>query len=232
MITVRDRDSRGQTQTGWLDSRHTFSCADYHDPNHMGFRALRVINDDRIIPGAGFPTHGHRDLEIISYVVDGALEHKDSMGNGSVISPGEVQRMTAGTGVTHSEFNPSDDNGARFLQIWIIPEHAGLEPSYEQKTFAAEDRLNTLRLVVDYNSENGAVLVHQDVRIYAVTLTDGLEVSHTIDPDRHAWVQVVRGLVTVNGESLREGDGAAIVEEESVILSSGTGAEIFLFDLA
>lgn len=232
MITVRNHDERGQTQTGWLDSRHTFSFSDYRDPAHMGFRSLRVINDDRVIPGAGFPTHGHRDMEIISYVVEGALEHKDSMGTGSIIKPGDVQRMTAGTGVTHSEFNPSTDEGARFLQIWIMPEQTGLTPSYEQKAFPQNQRTDQLRLVADGEARNGAVKVHQEVSLYAVDLSDNAVLAHTFAPGRHGWVQVVRGSVNVNDFALREGDGAAISDEDSVTLSSETGAEALLFDLA
>jgi len=198
----------------------------------MGFRSLRVINDDRVIPGAGFPTHGHRDMEIVTYVVDGALEHKDSMGNGSIITPGDVQRMTAGTGVAHSEFNPSETEGGRFLQIWILPEKAGLEPGYEQKNFAVEDRADRLRLVASRNGRDGAVTIHQDAEMYSTILSGGSEVTHTFAAGRHGWVQVVRGVVDLGGETLREGDGAAISDVETVTLSSTIGAEVLLFDLA
>ncbi|MEQ8733675.1 MAG: pirin family protein [Rhodospirillaceae bacterium] len=232
MITVRDRNDRGHTKTGWLDSHHTFSFGAYHDPANMGFGALRVINDDRIIPGAGFPTHGHRDMEIISYVVSGAVEHKDSMGTGSIIRPGDVQRMSAGTGVTHSEFNPSKDEGARFLQVWITPEQAGLKPSYEQKNFSQRERTDTLRRVASQDGQNGAVKVHQDVSIYATMLTAGSEVTHTIARGRQIWVQVVQGCVNINDTELREGDGAAVTDETSITLSSQTGAEVLVFDLA
>lgn len=236
MIKVRDRNSRGHTEIGWLDSRHSFSFGDYHDPNQMGFRSLRVINDDRVIPGAGFPTHGHRDMEIISYVVDGALEHKDSMGTGSIIKPGDVQRMTAGTGVTHSEFNPSAEEGARFLQIWIVPEKTGLEPSYEQKTFGDDARVDQLCLVVDPQGRDGAVTVHQDVQVYASTLTENGQVRHAIAPGRHVWVQVVRGVLDVAAgdqkDELREGDGLALSDVDSLTLSSRVGAEVLVFDLA
>lgn len=236
MITVRDRNTRGHTQIGWLDSRHSFSFGDYHDPNHMGFRSLRVINDDRVIPGAGFPTHGHRDMEIITYVVDGALEHKDSMGNGSIIRPGDVQRMTAGTGVMHSEFNPSTENGTRFLQIWIEPQATGLGPSYEQKNFSDEERTDQLRLVADPNGTDGAVTVHQDARIYASKLRDTGQVAHAIAPGRHVWIQVVRGTLDVavgeHEDELREGDGVALSDVTSVTLSTSTEAEVLLFDLA
>lgn len=232
MITVRDRNTRGHTDMGWLESRHTFSFGGYMNPAHMGFRTLRVINDDRVIAGAGFPTHGHRDMEIISYVVDGALEHKDSMGNGSIIRPGDVQRMTAGTGVTHSEFNPSETDGARFLQIWIVPEKAGLAPGYEQKQFPVTDRTDMLRLVASRDGRDGSVTVHQDADIYAVILSETGSVTHTFGEDRHGWVQVVRGIATLNGETLREGDGAAVIAVDQVALSSPVGAEVLLFDLA
>lgn len=232
MITVRDRNSRGHTQTGWLDSRHTFSFGQYRDPTQMGFRSLRVINDDRIIPGAGFPTHAHQDMEIISYVVEGAIEHKDSMGTGSIIRPGDVQRMSAGTGITHSEFNPSSEEGTRFLQLWIVPEKAGLAPSYEQKTFPDEERLDRLRLVVDPDGKDGAVQVHQDARIYASILTAGGRVIFETEADRHVWIQVVQGAVVLEGDELREGDGVALSDFSSVTLSSYVGAEILLFDLA
>lgn len=236
MITIRKSDARGHADFGWLDSRHTFSFGEYHDPNHMGFGALRVINDDRVTPGAGFPTHGHRDMEIISYVVEGALEHKDSMGTGSIIKPGDVQRMTAGTGVTHSEFNPSASDGARFLQIWIVPEKAGLKPSYEQKAFPQSERQNRLRLVADKDGRDGAVIVHQDVSLYAGTLDDQEVLVHPVSPDRRVWIQVVRGLLDIGLQdtthNLREGDGAAISDISELKLSSSAGAEILLFDLA
>ncbi len=232
MITLRDRNDRGHTKIGWLDSHHTFSFGEYHDPANMGFGALRVINDDRIIPGAGFPTHGHRDMEIISYVVNGALEHKDSMGTGAVIRPGDVQRMSAGTGITHSEFNPSKDEGTRLLQIWIVPEKAGLVPSYEQKNFPVTDRTNELRLVADREGREGAVKVHQDVSIYATTLTEGGQVAHDISSGRQVWVQVVQGIVKLNEAELREGDGAAVTELSKITLSSQIGADVLVFDLA
>lgn len=232
MITIRDHNTRGHTNIGWLDSHHTFSFGDYQDRDQMGFRSLKVMNDDRIIPGGGFATHGHQDMEIISYVVDGALEHKDSMGTGSIILPGEVQRMSAGTGVTHSEFNPSKDVGARFLQIWILPEKIGAEPGYEQKAFPQAERTNSLRLVVDREGRDGAVTVHQDVSLYAATFTEGGAATHDITPGRHAWVQVVQGVVDLEGHKLRQGDGAAISEMASIKLSSHVGAEVLLFDLA
>ena len=236
MITLRDHKTRGHTDIGWLDSRHTFSFGEYQDPNHMGFRSLRVINDDRIKPGAGFSTHGHRDMEIISYVVEGALEHKDSMGTGSIIKPGDVQRMTAGTGITHSEFNPSSSEGMRLLQIWITPEKTGLKPSYEQKTFQQGERFNQMRLVADREGRDGAILVHQDVSIYAMTLESEAEISHSVSPDRYVWVQVVRGFLEVkldgNVHVLREGDGTAISDTSVIQLSSQVGVDVLLFDLA
>jgi len=232
MIVVRDRGRRGRTQLGWLDSRHTFSFGDYRDPNHMGFRSLRVINDDRVIPGAGFGTHGHRDMEIISYVLSGALAHKDSLGTGSTIRPGEVQRMSAGTGITHSEFNASSTEPVHFLQIWILPESLGLAPGYEQKRFAPEDWRNRFRLVADRHGTDGAVTVHQDVRIHAAMLEAGTRLSQPLPAGRHGWLQVARGVVALEGDELREGDGAAITNEASIGLETATGAELLLFDLA
>jgi redox-sensitive bicupin YhaK (pirin superfamily) len=232
MIVVRDRGRRGHTQLGWLDSRHTFSFGDYHDPNHMGFRSLRVINDDRVIPGAGFGTHGHRDMEIISYVLEGALAHKDSLGTGSTIRPGEVQRMSAGTGIMHSEFNASAKEPVHFLQIWILPESRGLAPGYEQKAFSAEERRNRFHLVADRHGTDGALTVHQDMRLYAATLEAGATLSQPLPADRHAWLQIARGVVALEGDELREGDGAAISGEASINLATTTGAELLLFDLA
>ncbi|RME62691.1 MAG: pirin family protein [Alphaproteobacteria bacterium] len=231
MITIRDRNARGRTQTGWLDSRHTFSFGDYRDPDQMGFRSLRVINEDRVIPGAGFGTHGHRDMEIISYVVSGALEHKDSLGTGSVIRPGEVQRMSAGTGITHSEFNASKSEPVHFLQIWIVPERTGLAPGYEQKAFPAAARRGRMLLVGDRHGSDGALTIHQDVRLYAGLLHAGEALGHGLADGRHGWLQVVRGLVRLNGHELREGDGAAIVEEPAITLETEHGAELLLFDL-
>jgi len=232
MITIRNRDERGAVNMGWLDSRHSFSFGHYHDPAHMGFRALRVINDDRVIPGAGFPTHGHADMEIVSYVLDGALEHKDSLGTGSVIRPGDVQRMSAGTGIRHSEYNASREESVHFLQIWILPERRGLAPGYEQKAFADTEKRGRLRLVGSRDGRDGSVTIHQDVDLYA-TLLDGDE-SATFDlrPGRHAWVQVARGQVRLNGLLLKEGDGAAVSDESALTLDGGVGAEVLLFDLA
>jgi redox-sensitive bicupin YhaK (pirin superfamily) len=231
MITVRPARERGHAEHGWLDSHHTFSFADYHDPRHMGFRALRVINEDRVEAARGFGTHSHRDMEIISYVLEGALEHKDSMGTGSIIRPGDVQRMTAGTGVAHSEFNHSKTEGVHFLQIWIVPEKARLEPSYEQQSFPVEARKNQLRLVAARDARDGAVTLHQDADVYAGVLDEGAAVSHALAPGRHAWVQVARGAVTLNGKPLDEGDGAAISDEARLDLQARAAAEVIVFDL-
>lgn len=232
MITRRPSGERGHAQHGWLDSHHTFSFSDYHDPKHMGFRALRVINEDRVAPGKGFGTHPHRDMEIISYVLDGALEHRDSMGTGSVIRPGDVQRMSAGTGVTHSEFNASRTDPVHFLQIWILPEKASLPPSYEQKSFSSEERRNRLRLVASRDGGEGAVTVHQDVALYAAVLDPSASVTHRLAPGRHAWVQVARGAVDVAGQRLAAGDGAAISDEAEITLQAGEPSEVLVFDLA
>ena len=231
MIAFRDRMVRGQTRTGWLDSRHTFSFADYHDPAQMGFRALRVINEDRVIPGAGFPSHGHRDMEILTYVLAGALEHKDSLGNGTVIRPGDVQRMSAGTGIVHSEFNPSKTEPVHFLQIWIIPDQLGLPPSYQQKAFQIEERRGRLRLVAAPDGRDGAVTIYQDMRLFVATLGSGERVAHEAGPGRGLWLQVARGIVALNDTEMREGDGAAIEGERSIAIEAETDAEILLFDL-
>lgn len=232
MIVVRDRNTRGHTKLGWLDSRHSFSFGDYHDPGHMGFGALRVINDDRVIPGAGFGEHGHRDMEIVTVVLDGALEHRDSLGNGSVIRPGDVQRMSAGTGILHSEFNESKADAVHFLQIWIIPEAAGLEPGYEQKRFEPEDRKGRLQLVADRHGTDNAVTVHQDVKLYLGSLAEGTRVVQELDASRRAWLHVATGIVQLNGDELRAGDGAAISGESSITLETGHQADLLLFDLA
>jgi redox-sensitive bicupin YhaK (pirin superfamily) len=232
MITIRPARERGHAEHGWLDSRHTFSFADYHDPAHMGFRALRVINEDRVAPGRGFGTHPHRDMEIISFVLDGALEHKDSMGTGSVIRPGDVQRMSAGTGVLHSEFNASKTAPVHFLQIWILPDRAGLPPSYEQKSFAAAERTNQLRLVASQGGRDGALTVHQDVALYAALLDAGASVRQPLARGRHAWIQVARGAVDLGGQRLSAGDGAAVRDEAEVVLRAEEAAEVLLFDLA
>lgn len=232
MIQIRKAADRGEGNLGWLDSKHTFSFANYHDPQHMGFGNLRVINDDRVQPGHGFGTHSHRDMEIISYVVDGALEHKDSMGFTSVLHRGDVQRMTAGTGVTHSEFNPSDSALLRFLQIWILPERNGLEPGYEETTFSAEDKKHRLRLVVSRDGRAGSMTIHQSVDLYASTLSNGAEVTHDLAAGHDGWVQVVNGAVSLNGENLIAGDGAAILETPKLSFRAADKAEFLLFDLS
>ena len=231
MITLRPANERGHARHGWLESYHTFSFADYSDPRYMGFRHLRVINEDRVAPGKGFPTHPHRDMEIISYVLDGALEHKDSLGTGSIIRPGEVQRMSAGTGVTHSEFNHSHSELVHFLQIWLLPEWTGLPPSYEQRAFSDEEKRGTLRLVASRDGRDGSVTIHQDVALYAALLNAGERVIHQFVPGRHAWVQVARGAVTLNDKALIAGDGAAISDESRLVLRGTEAAEILLFDL-
>lgn len=231
MITFRDRMARGQSRTGWLDSRHTFSFSDYHDPAQMGFRSLRVINEDRVVPGAGFPRHGHKDMDIVSYVLAGELEHKDSLGNGAVIRPGDVQRMSAGTGILHSEFNPSKTAPVHFLQIWIIPDRAGLPPSYEQKAFPAAERSGRLRLVAAPDGRDGAVTLHQDARLFVADLAAGGRVAHQLGRGRGAWLQVARGIIALNGTEMREGDGAAVEDEPSMAIAADTDAEILLFDL-
>jgi len=230
MITIRRAEERGHADHGWLNTYHTFSFADYYDPEQMGFRALRVINEDRVQAGAGFGKHGHRDMEIISYVLEGSLGHSDSMGTGSTIRPGEVQRMSAGSGVTHSEMNASKDEPVHFLQIWILPEKGGIRPGYEQKKFEEEERRGTLRLVASPDAADGSVTIHQDVRLYSTLLDGDQTVTHALAPGRYGWVQVARGEVELNGQTLKAGDGAAIEGEPSVTLR-GTGAEVLLFDL-
>ena len=230
-MQIRRSEERGHADYGWLDSHHTFSFASYYDPEHMGFRDLRVINDDRVRGGQGFGTHPHRDMEIISYVVEGELEHRDSMGNGSVIRPGDVQRMRAGTGVTHSEYNHSQTNTLRFLQIWVLPEERGLEPGYEQKFFG-DERRGKLRLVASPNGAEGSVQIAQDAKMYASVLADGERVVHTLTVGRHAWLQVVRGNVTVNGVELAEGDGVSFDETTAISVTSAGESELILLDLA
>lgn len=232
MITLRQSSDRGHANHGWLDSYHTFSFANYYDPNHMGFRALRVINEDWVQPGKGFGTHGHRDMEIITYVLDGKLEHKDSLGNGAVITPGEVQRMSAGTGIMHSEFNPSQTEAVHLLQIWIIPDQQGLQPSYEQRAFGLEERLGNLRLIAAKDGRDAAVTIHQDVDLYSAVLQKGDRVSYQLQPSRYGWLQVAKGEVSLNGYALKAGDGVALSEAESLKIGTDTNAEILLFDLA
>lgn len=232
MINLRKAADRGHFDHDWLDTHHTFSFGDYYDPAYMGFRSLRVINDDRVQPSQGFGMHGHRDMEIVTYVLDGALQHKDSMGNGSVLRPGELQHMSAGTGIRHSEFNPSDREAVHLYQIWLLPERKGLAPSYEQRAFPEVERRGKLRLVASPTGEDGSLTIHQDARLYLSTLTSGEIVAHTVQPDRHAWLQVLRGQATLNGLSLSEGDGAAVSEVEKVEITGRSDTEIMLFDLA
>jgi quercetin 2,3-dioxygenase len=232
MIKIRKANNRGHFNFGWLDTYHTFSFGDYYDPSFMGFRSLRVINEDFVHAGRGFPTHSHRDMEIITYILEGALEHRDSMGNGSVIRPGDVQRMTAGTGVSHSESNPSKSEPVHLLQIWIVPEQRGLKPGYEQKFFEDEKKRDGMRLIASADGRDGSVTVHQDVKVYSAVLDPGKEVTHQLEPGRHAWIQVARGEITLKGQSLDQGDGAAISEENTLAIQGRQPAEIILFDLA
>ena len=232
MITPRPADQRSHADHGWLKTYHTFSFNTYYDPAWNGFRQLRVINEDFVKPGKGFGTHPHRDMEIITYILEGALEHKDSMGNGSVIRPGDVQRMSAGSGVTHSEFNPSETDSVHLLQIWIFPEEKGLPPSYEQKIFSREDKLNRLRLIASPDGADGSVKIHQDARLYATILQEGRSVTHTPGEQRHAWLHVAEGKVRLGDTVLGAGDSAAISEETSLTLTGLTETELLLFDLA
>lgn len=231
-ITVRSAQSRGHENHGWLDSRHTFSFANYYDSHHMGFGPLRVINEDRVEPGAGFATHGHRDMEILSYVIEGALAHKDSIGTGSVIRPGDVQAMSAGTGIRHSEFNASKVEPVHFLQIWLLPERQGLPPRYDQKTFPESEKRGRLRLIASHDGRDGSVLVHQSADVFAALLNDGESVSRRLKPGRRAWVQIVQGSADLDGVPVRAGDGAAIEGEGALsITSRGRDCEILVFDL-
>lgn len=235
MITLRPAAERGRTDIDWLDSRHTFSFGDYRDEAHMGFRTLRVINDDRVRAGQGFGTHSHRDMEIVSVVLEGALEHRDSLGTGSIIRPGDVQKMTAGTGVSHSEFNPSPDTPVRFLQIWIIPEKPGLRPEYQQEAFPAEGRRNRLQAIASGDGRDDALVLYQDAHIYAGLFDPGRQTTFTLEPGRHAWLQVHGGRVDLGGHVLADGDGAAVTGEESLVIHSLAGAgpaAFLLFDLA
>ncbi|MEC4818120.1 MAG: pirin family protein [Scytonema sp. PMC 1069.18] len=229
---IHDRDARGHTKMGWLDSYHTFSFGGFYDPNRMGFCSLRVINDDRVVPGAGFPTHGHRDMEILTYVLEGAVEHKDSLGTGSVIRPGEAQIMSAGTGIMHSEYNPSQTEPAHFLQIWILPNKQGLQPRYEQKAFPIEERTGKLRLIGAKDGRDGAITIYQDVDLYTSILEAGDTINYHVQPNRYAWLQIAQGVATLNGEELRAGDGVQISGEEKLEITTNVGAEILLFDLA
>ena len=231
MISVRRSGERGHENYGWLDTQHTFSFGEYHDPHHMGFRALRVINEDRVKPESGFGTHSHQDMEIVSYVLDGELAHKDSMGTGSVIRPGDIQRMSAGTGVTHSEWNHSKTEYVHFLQIWILPQRRGIAPGYEQKTIPEGETQNRLRVVASADGREGSVTIHQDAAIYVAKIDAGREVAKEIGAGRHAWVQVARGDVEVNGTHLAAGDGAAVSEEKALAIRAGAAAEMLVFDL-
>jgi hypothetical protein len=232
MQTLRRAGERGHADHGWLDSFHTFSFADYHDPAHMGFRALRVINDDTVAPGGGFGAHPHRDMEIISYVLDGALAHRDSMGTGSVIQPGDVQRMSAGTGVVHSELNASKTDDVHFLQIWLQPARRGLPPGYEQRSFPAAEKAGRLRLVASPDGRDGSVTVHTDASLYAGVLGAGETAELPLAPGRHAWVHVARGAARVNGHDLTAGDGLALSDEALVRIEGQDRGEVLVFDLA
>lgn len=233
MIQIRRGSERGQAQHGWLDSRHTFSFAAYHDPRHMGFRSLRVINEDRVAPGHGFPRHPHRDMEILSYVLEGGLAHRDSLGTGSVIRPGDVQRMSAGTGVTHSEYNASQSEPVHFLQIWLLPSRRGCDPSYQQVTFPREEKDGRLRLVASPDGQGGSLQLNTDARVYAGNFGAGQSARLELAPGRHAWVQVARGSASVNGEQLAAGDGAALSAEPAVLVEGHLPeSELLVFDLS
>lgn len=231
MMTIRRARERGHANFGWLDSWHSFSFGSYYDPKNMGFSDLRVINEDRVLGGEGFPSHSHRDMEILSYVLDGALAHKDSTGSGGVIRYGDVQRMSAGRGVTHSEMNGSKDEPVHFLQIWLLPERAGLPASYEEKRFAPEDKRGRFRLIASPDAAEGSLTIHQDARVYASILDKGVEVTHAFGAGRRGWLQVARGRVAVNGKELAAGDGVALTEEPSVTVAGAEPSEVLLFDL-
>lgn len=232
MIVVRKSSDRGSADHGWLKSFHTFSFAGYQDVNHMGFRSLRVINEDRVAAGQGFGTHAHRDMEIVSYVLEGELEHKDSMGNGEILKPGEFQRITAGTGITHSEFNPSESNPTHFYQIWLLPERKGLDPSYEQKSFDTANRLNRWQLVASRTGDNGSLVIHQEAQILLADLTNGHRLEYAIPNGRHVWLQILRGTLTANGHRLETGDAIALSDEARLETATDSSAEVMLFDLA
>lgn len=231
MSEIRHSNERGHADFGWLNSRHSFSFGHYHDPRHMGFGALRVINEDHVSPGAGFDTHGHKDMEIISYVLGGALEHKDSIGTGSVIRPGDLQRMSAGSGIRHSEFNHSKSAPVHFLQIWIVPEREGLEPGYEQKTFPADERHGRLRLLGSRDGREGSVTIHQDVDLYGALLQAGDEAGIELRPSRRAWIQVAKGTITANGQRLEAGDGLGLTDPGEIAIKAAESSEFLLFDL-
>ncbi len=231
MLTLRPSHERGHFDHGWLDTYHSFSFADYRDPAHMRFRVLRVINEDTVAPGEGFGTHPHQDMEILTYVISGALQHRDSMGTGSVITAGEVQRMTAGTGVTHSEMNASQSEPVHLLQIWVFPEAEGLPPSYEQKRFGPQEKTDVLKLVASRDGGDGSVSWHQDVSVFASLLGPGRSLTHELAPNRYAWLQLISGALTANGRSLAPGDGLAFSAESSLRISAGQVSEFLLFDL-
>ncbi len=230
--TIHDRNHRGHVQNSWLDSYHTFSFGNFRDPSRMGFRALRVINDDRIAPGGGFGTHGHQDMEILTYVLAGELAHKDSLGTGSVIRPGDVQIMSAGTGIQHSEFNHSDTEPVHLLQVWMLPDQQNITPRYDQRNFSLAEKQGKLRLVASKDGREDSVLIHQDIDLYVSVLSSGDRITFEMGSDRFAWIQVARGIVTLNGESLRAGDGVQINSPELLELTTDASAEILLFDLA
>jgi redox-sensitive bicupin YhaK (pirin superfamily) len=232
MITIRKASERGRTHTDWLDSRHTFAFGDYYDARFLGFRSLRVINDDRVAPGAGFGMHPHRDMEILTWVLSGALQHRDSLGSGSVIRPGDLQRMTAGTGIRHSEINPSDTEPVHFLQVWLLPEKTGLAPGYEQRNYPPSERRGRLLHIAGKRGNDGAISIRQDVDVYATLLDKGESVTHQLTPGRHAWLHVATGVLTLNGQELSAGDGAAVSETDKLTLSANEPAEALLFDLA
>jgi quercetin 2,3-dioxygenase len=232
MITVRRSEERGGGDYGWLNTKHTFSFSDYWDPRWMGFRSLRVINEDYVAPSSGFPTHPHSDMEIITYVLEGKLKHQDSLGTGSVILPGDGQRMTAGRGIRHSENNPSKTEQVHLYQIWILPEKKGLEPSYEQKSFPTEEKQGQLRLIASPDAKDGSVKINQDARLYVTLLKAGEEVTHTLGKNRHGWLQVAKGGVELNGQKLEQGDGAAISDEQKLTIKGARDSELLLFDLA
>jgi len=232
MITIRQARERGHFDHGWLNTYHTFSFDQYYDPRFMGFRQLRVINEDFVAAGRGFPMHGHRDMEIITYILEGALQHEDSMGNGSIIRRGDVQRMTAGTGVRHSEKNASRDESVHLLQIWILPDTVGLEPGYEQKAFGEDERRGQLRLIASNDGRDGSVTVNQDVSLFASILGDGESVRYDMDQTRYGWIQIARGVISVNGQRAGQGDGAVAMGESSLEIAAEEPAEVLLFDLA
>jgi len=231
MFMKRPADERGGGDHGWLNTHHTFSFNDYHDPKYMGFRVLRVINEDRVQPGQGFGTHGHRDMEIITYVLEGALAHKDSLGTGSVLRPGEFQHMTAGTGIRHSEFNPSETELVHFYQIWIVPERQGLRPSYDQRSFPEAERQGRLRLVASPDGRDGSLTIRQDAEVFLSSLNENQQVTHELEKGRYAWLQVLRGAVQLNGLSLAAGDGDAVSEESALLVRATEPSEVMLFDL-